>query len=35
MNKNTKLTGTVIYPNDPEYQQARLNWNPFDELGIG
>ncbi|TGE36260.1 FAD-binding oxidoreductase [Desulfosporosinus fructosivorans] len=29
MNKNTKLTGTVIYPNDPEYQQARMNWNPF------
>lgn len=29
MNKKPKLTGTVIYPNDPEYQQARMNWNPF------
>lgn len=29
MNQKTKLTGTVIYPNDPEYQQARMNWNPF------
>ena len=25
----TELTGTVIYPNDPEYQQARKNWDPF------
>lgn len=25
----TKLTGMVVYPNDPEYQQARMNWNPF------
>ncbi len=29
MNHKTKLTGTVIYPNDPEYRQARMNWNPF------
>lgn len=29
MNRKPKLTGTVIYPNDPEYQQARMNWNPF------
>ena len=29
MDKKTKLTGTVIYPDDPEYQQARMNWNPF------
>lgn len=29
MNHNTKLTGMVVYPNDPEYQQARMNWNPF------
>lgn len=29
MIQKTKLTGTVIYPNDPEYQQARMNWNPF------
>jgi len=29
VNQKTKLTGTVIYPNDPEYQQARMNWNPF------
>ncbi|NBI27918.1 FAD-binding oxidoreductase [Chengkuizengella marina] len=27
--KKTKLTGKVIYPNDPAYQQARMNWNPF------
>jgi len=25
----TKLTGKVIHPNDPEYQEARMNWNPF------
>lgn len=29
MTHKTKLTGTVIYPNDPQYQQARMNWNPF------
>ncbi|MDF2942604.1 MAG: FAD/FMN-dependent dehydrogenase [Herbinix sp.] len=29
MNHETKLTGMVVYPNDPEYQQARMNWNPF------
>lgn len=29
MYSNTKLTGMVVYPNDPEYQQARMNWNPF------
>ena len=29
MNQKPKLTGTVIYPNDPEYQQARMNWDPF------
>jgi FAD/FMN-containing dehydrogenase len=29
MKQKTKLTGTVIYPNDPEYWQARMNWNPF------
>jgi len=29
MQRKTKLTGTLIYPNDPEYWQARRNWNPF------
>lgn len=29
MYQNRILTGTVIYPNDPEYQRARMNWNPF------
>lgn len=29
MRQKTELTGTVIYPNDPEYRQARRNWNPF------
>lgn len=29
MQQETRLTGTVIYPDDPEYQQARMNWNPF------
>lgn len=29
MNQKTKLTGTVIYPNHPEYQKARMNWDPF------
>jgi len=29
VNQKTELTGTVIYPNDPEYKQARMNWNPF------
>lgn len=29
MPNRAELTGTVIYPNDPEYWQARMNWNPF------
>ncbi len=29
MNHKPKLTGTVIYPDDPRYQQARMNWDPF------
>jgi len=29
MKQKTELTGTVIYPDDPEYWQARMNWNPF------
>ncbi len=29
MQQKVQLTGTVVYPNDPEYQQARMNWNPF------
>ncbi len=29
MSKKTQLTGTVIYPDDPGYWQARMNWNPF------
>ncbi|MBC7960002.1 MAG: FAD-binding oxidoreductase [Vallitaleaceae bacterium] len=29
MQQMTELTGTVIYPNDPGYWQARRNWNPF------
>jgi FAD/FMN-containing dehydrogenase len=29
MQQKTELTGKVIYPNDPEYWQARMNWNPF------
>lgn len=29
MNHKTKLTGIVILPNDPRYQEARMNWNPF------
>ncbi|HEY5563400.1 MAG TPA: FAD-binding oxidoreductase [Clostridiaceae bacterium] len=29
MKQKTNLTGTVIYPNDPDYWQARMNWNPF------
>ncbi len=29
MKTKTQLTGRVIYPNDPGYQQARMNWNPF------
>lgn len=29
MKQKTELTGTVIYPDDPQYQQARMNWNPF------
>ncbi|MDF2840923.1 MAG: FAD/FMN-dependent dehydrogenase, partial [Clostridia bacterium] len=29
MQEEARLTGTVIYPDDPEYWQARMNWNPF------
>lgn len=29
MKQKTELTGTVVYPNDPEYKQARMNWNPY------
>lgn len=29
MKEKAKLTGIVIRPNDPEYQSARMNWNPF------
>jgi len=29
MNQKSRLTGIVIRPEDPEYQQARMNWNPF------
>ena len=29
MKQKTKLTGIVIRPHDPEYQQARRNWDPF------
>jgi FAD/FMN-containing dehydrogenase len=29
MKPKTELTGMVIYRNDPEYNQARMNWNPF------
>ncbi len=29
MQQKTQLTGTVIYKNDPGYQEARRNWNPF------
>lgn len=29
MEQKTKLTGIVVRPNDPEYRQARMNWNPF------
>lgn len=29
MQQKTELTGTVIYPDNPEYWQARMNWNPF------
>jgi FAD/FMN-containing dehydrogenase len=28
MKEKAKLTGIVIRPNDPEYQSARMNWNP-------
>lgn len=31
MKKKNELTGTVIYPNDPRYQHARMNWNPFTD----
>lgn len=29
MQQITILTGTVIYKDDPGYEQARRNWNPF------
>lgn len=29
MKQKNQLTGTVIYPDNPEYEQARMNWNPF------
>ena len=29
MEHKTQLTGIVIPPNDPRYQEARMNWNPF------
>jgi FAD/FMN-containing dehydrogenase len=29
MEQKTRLTGVVIRPNDPEYQEARMNWDPF------
>ena len=29
MQQKINLTGKVIYPDDPEYEQARMNWNPF------
>jgi len=29
MKHKTKLTGIVIRPNDPGYQEAHMNWNPF------
>ncbi len=29
MKQELELTGTVVTPDDPEYQQARMNWNPF------
>jgi len=29
MKQKTKLTGLIIRPDDPGYQQARMNWNPF------
>ena len=29
MKCKTKLTGKVVRPNDPEYREARMNWNPF------
>lgn len=29
MRSKPKLTGRIIYPNDAEYKQARMNWNPF------
>ncbi|QUI24040.1 FAD-binding oxidoreductase [Vallitalea pronyensis] len=31
MKRKTELTGTVVYPNDPAYEQARKNWNPFTD----
>lgn len=31
MKRKTELTGTVIYPNDPAYEEARKNWNPFTD----
>jgi FAD/FMN-containing dehydrogenase len=29
MQEKTNLTGGIIYPDDPEYRQARRNWNSF------
>ena len=29
MQGKIELTGKVVYPNDPEYWEARRNWNPF------
>lgn len=29
MKQRTRLTGTIIRPDDPGYGQARRNWNPF------
>lgn len=29
MQQKTELTGTVIYKDDPGYQEARRNWNPY------
>lgn len=29
MVRKTQLTGTIIYRNDPGYEEARRNWNPY------
>ncbi|MCH1624651.1 FAD-binding oxidoreductase [Ferdinandcohnia quinoae] len=29
MNSKTQLTGRVIFRDDPGYEKARLNWNPY------